>query len=213
MHIQFDSVIDALLSCSHTPTQSHGSFCTHPRVKSSTFSPPPPPCQPNPPCLSSTCSSTWPLRRPLRLHEHRELPVHPLCQITKHLCVQGSLPGRCSLRVLHLQLPAALALPRRLLPPHLLQLEAIGRQPVVFGGKRLCRPAGSSHPRQTLQGARGPGSHPVAEEQGAQSRNLSRQLEKKKIGAEKVCHLCKNSFDDGILCTMRQPVPESCIQC
>ena len=106
--------------------------------KPSTFAPPF-----SQPCLSCTC--IWPLQRSLRLHQHRKHPVHPLCATARRVRMSGALPGGRALQVLHLQLQGGVALPRSLLPPHLLRFKETRRQPVGFGGKRL-----SQHPAAFL---------------------------------------------------------------
>merc|ERR1712243_222424 len=85
------------------------------------------------PCLPFTC--TWPLCRSLRLHQHRKLLVRPLCATTRHVCVPGALPGGPALQLLHLQLLGGVALPRSLLPTHLLHFKEIRCQPVGFRGQ------------------------------------------------------------------------------
>ena len=120
-----DSVIDASLSCNHD-TPSNGSTFIPQSNASSTFpeTSPSPSSSPNHVRLPDTCSVTGPLWRSLRLHQHGKFFADPLRQITGYLNMQSTVLGGCEVPALYVQLPASrgVALPWRLLPPHLLHL-------------------------------------------------------------------------------------------
>ena len=72
-------------------SKSNVSCFIPPSVKPFTFSPPS-----NLPCLSftcpTTCPTTCPLLWPLRMHQHRKLPIRPFRTTARHLGVSDSLP-------------------------------------------------------------------------------------------------------------------------